>query len=149
MVLQSTMEHMKRMAVHVMNDATAVTVLGRNAPTDKEWEVVCAFCRGPNPPVRVLVWSAGGAPTSAQRHAILDASGGKGLPQAILSDHQMVRGIVTAISWFVKDVRAFAPDDLQSALNHLKITKPVAEVQAVLDGLRRELESADVPSKPR
>jgi hypothetical protein len=131
----------------MMEDRTAVTVLGRNPPTDEEWEVVCAFCRGANPPVRVLVLSAGGAPTPAQRHAILDASGGKGLPQAILTESHIVRGIVTAISWFVKGVRAFAPSDLQAALDHLRITKPMGEMQAVLDELKRELEIVNKQSK--
>lgn len=135
------------MTVRLMADRTAVTVLGRNPPSDEEWEAVCAFCRAPNPPVRVLVLSAGGAPTSPQRQKILEASGGKGLPQAILSESQFVRGVVTAISWFVKDVRAFAPSDLQSALDYLKITTPIAKVQAVLDELKRELEIANSQSK--
>lgn len=131
----------KTLAVRTIEKRTAIVVLGATTPDDADWEVLVEAQKRDGHD-RTLVVTAGGAPTARQRKAILDASGGKGLPAAVLTDSVVVRGITTAISWFVQDVRAFPPHDLQAALDHLKIRAPRATVQRVIDELKLEMEQA-------
>ena len=129
------------LAFRTLEKGTAIVVVGTSTPTDADWgELVAAMRRERHQ--RTLVVSAGGGPSAGQRKAILDASGGKGLPAAIISDSVVVRGIATAIAWFVPEVRVFPPGDLQGALDHLKITIPVESVQRVIDELKREMREA-------
>ena len=59
----------------------------------------------------------------------------------------MVRGIATAIAWFVPNVRAYAPGELQAALDHLQITTPADAVQRIIDELKREMREASARAK--
>lgn len=137
---------MRTIAFRTLDRGTAVVVVGPDTPDDAEWaQLVAAMKRDRHQ--RTLVVSAGGGPSAAQRKAILDASGGKGLPAAIITDSVVVRGIATAISWFVSDVRAYPPGDLQGALDHLKVPLRVDEVQRVIDELKRELAQASAHPK--
>jgi hypothetical protein len=128
------------------SSGSVVVVLGSKPPSDADWNLLVeAHKQGW--PRRGLVVTAGGGPTAVQRQAVLDATGGKGIPAAILTDSMMVRGIVTAISWFASQVRAFPPHDLEGALHHLGITMPVAAVQRVIDELKGELERAGTQAR--
>lgn len=131
----------RTLAFRTIERGTAVVVVGPDTPTDAEWGLLVVAMRRERHQ-RTLVVSAGGGPSAAQRKAILDASGGKGLPAAIITDSVMVRGIATAISWFVREVRAFPPSDLQGALDFLGITTDAKTVQRVIDELKLELGSA-------
>lgn len=136
----------RTLAFRTIEKGTAVVVVGPSTPDDAEWELLVVAMRKERHQ-RTLVVSAGGGPSAAQRKAILDASGGKGLPAAIITDSVMVRGIATAIAWFVPDVRAYAPGELQAALKHLDITMPAAAVQRVIDELKREMAEASLRAK--
>lgn len=128
----------RTLAFRSLENGTAVVVVGSGTPADADWaELVAAMKRDRHR--RTLVVSGGGGPSASQRKAILDASGGKGLPAAIISDSVVVRGIATAIAWFVPEVRVFPPGDLQGALDHLGVTIPAATVQSVIDELKREI----------
>jgi hypothetical protein len=132
----------RTLAFRTIENGTAIVAVGPNTPDDADWaQLVEAMKKDRHQ--RTLVVTAGGGPSAAQRKAILDASGGKGLPAAILTDSVVVRGIATAISWFVPDVRAYPPGDLQSALDHLKITTPQRAVQRVIDELKHEMAAAN------
>ena len=132
----------KTLAFRTIDDkGSVIVVVGPVAPADGDWNQLVEAHKKERYR-RTLVVTAGGGPTPTQRKAILDVSGGKGLPAAILTDSVMVRGIVTALSWFVSDVRAYPPHDLHGALAHLRMTTPPAVVQRVVDELKRELEQA-------
>lgn len=90
---------------------------------------------------RAVVISLGGGPSAKQRKQLMDVSGGRAakIPCAIMTESAVVRGITTAISWFVPEVRSFRLDELEEALAYLRITTPVAEVKKVIDELRLEL----------
>lgn len=121
------------------DNGTVVVVVGAHTPSDADWKLLIEAHKRDRHQ-RTLVVSGGGGPSPAQRKAILDASGGKGLPAAILTDSVVVRGIVTALSWFSPKIRAYAPGDLRGALDHLGVTIPVPIVQRVIEELKRELQ---------
>ena len=130
----------------VDNKGSVFVVVGPTTPAESEWNLLVEAHRRERHQ-RTLVVTAGGGPTAAQRKAILDVSGGKGLPAAILTDSVMVRGIVTALSWFVPRVRAYPPDDLQGALAHLDMTMPITVAQRIINELKRELEQPGSQSR--
>lgn len=136
----------RTLAFRTIEKGTAIVVVGPSTPDDADWDLLVAAMRRERHQ-RTLVVSAGGGPSAAQRKAILDASGGKGLPAAIITDSVVVRGIATAIAWFVPNVRAYAPGELQAALDHLQITTPADAVQRIIDELKREMREASARAK--
>ncbi len=136
----------KTLAVRTIETRTAIVVVGPKTPDDEDWAVLVEAVKR-EAHDRTLVVSAGGGPSPRQRKAILEASGGKALPAAILTDSIVVRGIATAIAWFVPEVRAYPPHELQAALDHLKVKTPAATVQRVIDELEREMEDANRNTK--
>ncbi len=133
----------KTLAFRTVDDkGTVIVVLGATAPTDGDWKLLVEAHRKEHHQ-RALVVTAGGGPTPAQRKAILDVTGGKGLPAAIMTNSVVVRGIATALSWFAPGVRAYAPNDLKGALAHLHVSVPINIVQRVIDELKLELQHAN------
>lgn len=132
----------KTLAMRVIEKRTAVLVVGPNTPDDQEWDDVCDVLRK-NVHDRALVVTDGGGPTARQRKVIIDAAGGRKIPTAVMTDSVLVRGITTAMAWFVPEVQAFKPDDLRGALDYLKVTTPVADVDRVVTALRREMAEAN------
>ncbi len=124
--------------MRVIEKRTAILVVGPNTPDDDEWDGICNIMRN-NVHDRAVVVTDGGGPTARQRKVLIDAASGRKVPTSVLTDSVMVRGITTAMSWFVPEVRAFRPTELQAALDYLKITTPVADVERVIGELRREM----------
>lgn len=100
---------------------------------------------------RFLVFSDGGGPDAIQRKALLDA-----VPQirsargAVLSSSTFIRGITTAVSWFAKGFRVFAPADLPAALAWLELEKAEeSTISAIVARLRRQLGDERMRSMPR
>jgi hypothetical protein len=101
-----------------------VLVHSERPPSDAEWQpcmdetkkrVKSGTLAG------ILVVTAGGGPTSVQRMMIGDIDGFQKLPTAIVADSTIARGIVTAISWFGKDIRSFQPAALDGAFQYLRV----------------------------
>jgi hypothetical protein len=72
---------------------------------------------------------------SVQRKKFVDVSKLKPFPVAVVTDERLVRGLVTAISWFGVNVEAFSWKDLQNAIRHLGVD-PTAE-QDVINAIRK------------
>ena len=70
---------------------------------------------------RALIITRGGAPTAAQRKMVYDAMNGRELTAAFVSSSVVVRGVVTAMSWFNRRNKVFAPSELAAALRYLDI----------------------------
>ena len=130
----------KTCAYRIIERRTAIVVVGAAPPSDADWTHL-ADMMAKNLHDRAVVLSLGGGPSAKQRKQLMDASGGRAanIPCAILTESVMVRGITTAISWFVPEVRSFRPDELEAALGYLKITTPPADVRKVIEELRLEL----------
>jgi hypothetical protein len=54
---------------------------------------------------------------------LTDVLAGRGMKVAVLSKSSLVRGVVTAISWFNRDIRPFEPHELYEAIEYLGVQK--------------------------
>jgi ABC-type sugar transport system substrate-binding protein len=87
-----------------------VEVHPAHAPSKEEWD---AFVRAGQRAAakgctRALVVTAGWAPDAQQRATTREMIGEHPVRVAVVSDAPMVRGAITALSWFNPRVRAFA-----------------------------------------
>lgn len=93
------------------------------APSDEEWKVYVEGVVTHDPArLRSLVFTDGGAPNSTQRRVLNEALGGKTSLGAVVSPSTMVRGVVTALSWFNPMIKAFAPGETDEAFRYLGVT---------------------------
>jgi hypothetical protein len=103
-----------------------VFVCGEAPIDDAEWDEYVAFLRSrfkPGLTHRSLV-VAKGSLTSLQRKKLAEAVAPvkATLKSAVITESALVRGIVTALEWFSRDVfRIFAPADMDRALEFLDI----------------------------
>jgi hypothetical protein len=110
----------------------ALLILAHNAqpPSKDEWAAYFAFAEDLGQKTwgadlsrgQVLIFTDGGAPNSAQRAQVNEYVAGRKLRQSIVTASTMVRGIVTALSWFNPETSAFAPQAWEPALAHLRLT---------------------------
>jgi hypothetical protein len=99
---------------------TMAMVHTADAPTDQEWDEMLDHHRR-HRPTRVLVFTDGGGPTTLQRGRLNDALEGRVVKTAVVSSSQVVRGIVTALSWFNPGIRSFSPGEAPRALTYLGV----------------------------
>jgi len=118
-----------------------VTVHGPLPPTDEEWRAYLEFSRTCVGRVtRSLVVSSGAGPNGRQRTMLMkEFPEFAPVPVAVVSDSSMTRGIVTALSWFGKKIRAFQPSQLTEALEYLGV--PPERHGRILDKVRTLTES--------
>ena len=118
-------------------DGVLVAVHSANAPSDEEWAEYLAFCmRLPSTCWRTLAVTEGGGPNAKQRRRMQEEYlRNHRMRVAVVTDAFVVRGIVTALSWFNKETRWFPSLGLRDALGYLEIRSTAAE--GVLDGVAR------------
>jgi hypothetical protein len=107
-----------------LDDEIFLLVIGRDDPTDAEWNAWLAFvaARPVRPRARVIVHSAGGGPDATQRSALAGTM--KERPKtrvAVLVDSAVGRGIVTALGWLYGNFTAFDTPDIAGALSYLDL----------------------------
>lgn len=79
---------------------------------------------------------------SIQRKEVNEMMKRRALRVVSVSDDSLVRGIVTAISWFGVDIKAYSWANLKDAVNHLGIPPHDAEpVIFAAERLRRSVEA--------
>jgi hypothetical protein len=102
-------------------DGIYVMVHTVTAPSDDEWNQHCKELETVHASLRgVLVFTAGGGPTSKQRERLRSSVPSSIPPTAIMTDSALVRGIITSINWFVNNpLSAFEPQNLDGALRHI------------------------------
>jgi hypothetical protein len=66
-------------------------------------------------------------PNSLQRKEVFEFTKIKGIRVAVITDEKMVRGVVTAASWFGVDVKSFSWGQLPEAMRHFGATKSFEE----------------------
>jgi hypothetical protein len=120
-------------------------------PDPRDWKESCEAVRraigergGDLSRVRVFVVSDGGAPNVLQRRQIIDALSGRSIRAAIvtsvLETNPLKRGIATALSWTLPDMKFFAPRQVANALEHVDIDRDRFSVLwKAFDEMRGEL----------
>src|SRR5262245_54656444 len=93
-------------------------------PTDTEWDAGLEIYRRSSniAQIRVFVYTEGAAPNAAQRARMTAAVGDRKPRIAVVTPSTMVRAAGTAIRWFVPGFRAFAPNEINGAFEHLGAT---------------------------
>jgi hypothetical protein len=114
------------MAWSVLADLLLV-VHDEHAPGDAEWDRwLRAYAAGAADFRAMIVYSAGGGPTSAQRKRLLETI--SRLPRApaafMVTSSALVRGVVTALSWFLRPAhraKTFRLDELDRVFGLLDL----------------------------
>ena len=124
---------MKNIAYKVI-DRLFIVVYGGKDPTDDEW---VGYLReverhGIERTVQ-LISTDGGGPTVTQRRYLNELLAGRAVPVAVMSGSTPIRGMVTALSWFNREIRAFPPTVLSDALDYLQVP------QSRIDLIQREM----------
>ena len=124
-------------------DATLhIVVHSEAAPIDREWEAYLAeFPQGDKlAQYKTIVYSLGGGPNGAQRSRLVQLLQGRAPRAALLTSSSLMRGIGTAVSWFVKSLRVFSVNDRAAAFRYLDMSSDeVGRANATIDRFLREL----------
>lgn len=130
---------MKNMAFEVVSNLFVV-VHTANPPSDEEWDRYVAAGVASSKDKRFLVFTDGGAPTSAQRKRLYDALKGKSAITAVISGNAFVRTTVFALSVLNPQVKVFPPDAINDAYRYLHISEVEGRaVTRVIKKLQDEL----------
>jgi hypothetical protein len=106
----------------VTGEGLMLVVHTSSAPSEIEWAPYFRELVKHDPKnLRSLAFTDGGAPGGAQRKQLNDFLQGQASPAAVVTSSSMVRGVVTALSWFNSQMRAFAPHELDAALRYLGV----------------------------
>jgi len=112
---------MKNQAFKFLDDLVIVAHTA-NPPTEEESRAYLnAFRARDLSRLRCLAFTDGGAPSAAHRRELNEILRGRAFPTAVVSSVPVVRGVVTALSWFNSKIKAFAPEDAEQAFVYLGI----------------------------
>lgn len=131
---------MKTIAYKVI-DRLFLVAYGTEDPTDGEWfGYIEEIKRHGVDRTMQLVCTEGGGPNATQRRYLEEALAGRTVPVAVLSSSVSVRGMVSAMSWVNREIRAFPPAGLLDALAYLEIPASRADlIEREIQKLRHEL----------
>ncbi len=123
-----------------------VAVHGPDDPDAADWQAYLAAARsilkGYEQP-RVLVYTLGGNPSTAQRGELNKINEGLSPRVAVMLNSRVARGTVTALSWFNPSIKAFALDELERAMKHLDLSDAsAARVIETVERLKLARENA-------
>lgn len=136
--------------------AVFVTVHSAEPPSDEEWTRYLEVSKTHFGSLRAsLIITDGGGPNSRQRALLTERYPEFGpVPVAVISDSPLTRGIVTALHWLGKNIRAYRPTDLAGAFAYLSVPVPdreallhrVAMLRSELRGINAEERASAVAS---
>jgi hypothetical protein len=123
---------------------TMVLVHSDKAPSPAGWnEYLDLVEQSRDQMVRTLVYSIGGAPDAKQRSdlkVVYQRAFRREPPVAVLTTSALARGVVTTLSWFYGNIRAFSPFELEAALRWLRVSPENArEIRKALPLLRARI----------
>lgn len=114
------------MAFTIFRRSVFIAVHTKDNPSDEEWNAYVEFGRkNMGAFTSSLVISEGGGPNTVQRGAmndLLEANNFKG-KVAVVTLNRIVRGIVTALSWFNPNVKPFSTLQIPAAIEYLGVPK--------------------------
>jgi len=119
-----------------------IIVHSQAAPTDHEWEAYLSdFPEGEKlVQYRVIVYSLGGGPNGAQRSRLVHLLSGGAPRAALLTGSSLMRGIGTAVSWFIRTLKVFSLNERAAAFRYLELSSDeIEKANATIDRFVREL----------
>lgn len=124
-------------------------VYGKNDATDEDVAEIVRVMRNLDlKQVRMAAYTMGGTLKAHHRKQLNDVVEGKFPPLAVLIGNPLARGVITAMSWFNQNVKAFPPDDELEAFAYLGIPDDLHEhCSNELHRLITEMENRE--SRPR
>jgi hypothetical protein len=138
--------------VHEVCGDLFVVIHPATPPTEDEW---MDYLRSWRPldmaRMRTIVFTDGGGPNAAQRKLANEALAGKPSLTAVVSSSQVVRGMVTALSWFNPKIKAFGPEEALEAFHYLGVRTPeeIARTWSLVERVRARLGDRQVRSVVR
>ncbi len=104
----------------------AMCLHNASAPSKAEWDEWMDGCgRIPANRVRVLVFTDGGGPSNAvYRKRWLEYCGANDPPIAVVNNNALTRGIITALGWFKRGIKPFAPINVRDAFHYVHLDDP-------------------------
>jgi hypothetical protein len=103
---------------------TFVAVLGTKTASAKEWNAFIAALDAQILEVnRLLLFSAGATIDVSEREQLERVLTRGRLRVAVLTDSKLLRGAATALSWFKIPIKSFAANEVEPALEHLRVAK--------------------------
>lgn len=92
-------------------------------------------------PLRSIVIERGPGLSAAQRKLLTDTTAKFQPVVAVVTPSALGRGVVTALSWFNKNFKAFTPAEMEGAFQHVGIPASlIVEVRRVITSLQTELD---------
>jgi hypothetical protein len=104
-----------------------IIVVGEREPAPTDWNAYVEAIQAeerrgmPAAQMRTLVFSDGGGPNAAQRKVAREVREEGGNPLAIVTDRWLARAVITAKRVVKPHCRAFAPGDMERALEFLGV----------------------------
>lgn len=120
-------------------------------PSNEDFDIYLQFLKQhlkPGAKARALVYERFEGISATQRKLLRDVIVPDS-PVAVLTTSTIARGIVTALSWFNKQFKAFSPEDRLAAFRHVGLPDAMAgEVWGTMQELVKELD-ATTPRRVR
>ncbi len=107
--------------VERLDEGLMLAVFGEDSPDDKEWKVYMKVMEKLQIEDRILILSAGGGPGLMQRRELEQLTRGHKGRVAVVTVSRAARGIVTALSWFDRNIKAFDPKQVTEAFKFLDV----------------------------
>lgn len=124
-----------------------VAVYGERSPSDAEWSRYMATMRKITVDDSLLIFSWGGGPTMKQRRELEEAVTHHQGRVAVVTESRIARGIVKAISWTGKQIKAFDFSRRDAAFEYLELDED--EQQAALETARALAEKLGLEFRSR
>src|SRR5688500_5761915 len=103
---------------------TFVAVLGAKEAAPKEWNSFILALEEDLMSIHgVLLFSAGASIDVQEREQLEGVLTRGRLRVAVLTDSKDLRGAVTALSWFKIPIKSFSANDVERALDHIRVVK--------------------------
>jgi hypothetical protein len=136
----TTAQPRRQVAIVKLQSGLMLAIYGDGTPESGEWKDYCTVMSTMGDTDNMLIFSAGGGPNLMQRRDLEQITNRLRGSVAVVTSSRVARGIVTAISWVKKEIKAFNPDQRQAAFDYLRLEpKQAEEAMRVALELSREL----------
>jgi arginyl-tRNA--protein-N-Asp/Glu arginylyltransferase len=135
-----------RSAAYTIYQKLLLVMHTKENPSDAEWADYCAFTAKNLPHfTSTIIVTEGGAPNTMQRGQLNDLLEANNFKQkvAVVTISRLARGIVTALSWYNPNIKAFSPTQIPAALDHVEF--PRAHHEGVMKEIRALRQKLQLP----